>query len=125
MPYTEVVIYKELNNRVPVVEWVNRLSRKIKKKLTQRIESLELHGRDLRRPIVAHLRDGIWEIRAEQGNVNYRILYSFVGQDIILLTNGCTKEKRVPEKEINKAVKYKRNYLNNPEAHTHTETENE
>jgi hypothetical protein len=38
------------------------------------------------------------------GNVNYRILYGFVGKDVALLACGLTKEKAVPSQEIDRAI---------------------
>jgi putative component of toxin-antitoxin plasmid stabilization module len=67
------------------------------------------------------LTDGIYELRARVGNVNYRILYSFTGRQIVLLSQGCTKEKKVPAKEINKAIENLQKYKQNPQAHTYSE----
>ncbi len=50
------------------------------------------------------LRDGVYELRTRVGNVNYRILYGFVGKDIALLVVGFTKEKKVPSKAIEQGV---------------------
>jgi hypothetical protein len=38
----------------------------------------------------------VYELRAEVGNVNYRILYGFVGKDIAVLSSGLAKTKTVP-----------------------------
>ena len=64
------------------------------------------------------LRDGIYELRARDGNVHYRILYGFVGQNIVLLSHGCTKERAVPNREIDRAVKNLALFKGNPVAHT-------
>ncbi len=121
MPWTELIIYKEKGGKVPLLEWMDKLPQKIKNKWTERLEDLERYGCELRRPICDYLRDEIYELRVKRGRVNYRILYSFVGQNIVLLSHGCYKEKKVPEIEIDRATKRRENYLSNPQAHTYVE----
>jgi putative component of toxin-antitoxin plasmid stabilization module len=67
------------------------------------------------------LRDGIYELRTRYGSVNYRILYGYAGQNIVLLSHGCTKEREVPKAEIERAIKNIKNYKQNPKAHTGSE----
>jgi hypothetical protein len=121
MPRTEVVIYKEKNNGVPLLRWMDSLPRKLRYKWTTRFDVLEENGYDLRRPICDILRDKIYELRVKWKGVNYRVLYSFIGQNIVLLTHGCSKIDKVPEKEIDKAIERRQNYLSDPEAHTYIE----
>ncbi|MBW8038570.1 MAG: type II toxin-antitoxin system RelE/ParE family toxin [Planctomycetes bacterium] len=121
MPRTETIIYKELNGKVPLLEWMDDLPEKIKNKWTERFEDLEEYGNDLRRPICDILRDKIHELRVDRGKVHYRVLYTFVGQNIVLLTHGCYKIKKVPEVEIDRAIKHRENFLSNPQAHTYIE----
>jgi phage-related protein len=45
-----------------------------------RLDRLEELGHELRRPEVAYLRDGIYEVRAKHGGVSYRMLYFFHGR---------------------------------------------
>ncbi len=93
----------------------------VKDKLIARVERLEECGYELRRPLCAPLRDGIYELRARRGNVQYRILYAFVGQNIVLLSHGCTKEKEVPPKQISRAVRNRDKYVQDRKAHTYVE----
>jgi putative component of toxin-antitoxin plasmid stabilization module len=71
-------------------------------------------GFQLRRPNCDYLRDGIYELRAKHGTVNYRILYAFAGKNIALLSHGCTKEKTVPQIEIERAIRNFAQYNKNP-----------
>lgn len=57
---------------------VAKRDRRAVAKLRARIKMLQSDGRDLRRPIADTLRDGIYELRAEFGGINYRLLYFFV-----------------------------------------------
>lgn len=76
-------------------------------------------GHELRRPEADFLRDGIYELRIGHQGINYRILYTFIGQRIALLTHGIIKEKRVPPKEIDKAIRCRTLWQDDPETHTY------
>lgn len=63
------------------------------------------------------LGDGINELRASSGRVNYRLLYFFHGRDIAIVAHGLTKERAVPKIDIERAVERKRRYEQEPERH--------
>lgn len=119
MPKTNTIIYQEKNGSVPLLDWLDSLSFKVKIKCIERIERLKEEGYNLRRPICDFLDKGIYELRAKYLGVHYRILYSFVGENVVLLSHGCSKTDKVPRKEITKAVKNGKNYMTDPEAHTY------
>ena len=121
MPKTNLLIYKELDGTVPLLEWMDSIPQKAKEKCIVKIERLEMFGNELRRPDCDMLRDGIYELRAFYNNVHYRILYAFCGKNIVLLSHGCTKVDRVPEKEIRKASDNLKKYLKNRIIHTCTD----
>jgi len=121
MPETQVVIFKESDGSVPLLEWMDSIPQKAKEKCIVKIERLEMFGNELRRPDCDMLRDGIYELRAFYNNVHYRILYAFCGKNIVLLSHGCTKVDRVPEKEIRKASDNLKKYLKNRIIHTCTD----
>ena len=82
-----------------------------------KIRLLAAQGHEFRRPHADYLRDGIYELRAKRGKVNYRILYFFHGKNVALLAHGLTKEKKVPRGEIDRAIKRKERYENEPAKH--------
>ena len=53
--------------------------------------------------------------------MNYRVLYGFVGQHIVLISHGITKEKEVPDKEIDIAAARLALYEQEPERYRATE----
>ena len=118
MPETEVIIYQEKEGDVPLLDWLDGVPAKARDRCHVRIDLLTERGYDLRRPNADILEDGIYELRAKHGKVNYRILYAFVGKNIALLSHGCTKKKEVPKKEINRAKENLTKYLQNPREHT-------
>ena len=80
-------------------------------------------GSELRRPRADYLRDGVYELRTRVGNVNYRMLYGFVGKDAALLACGLTKEKAVPDNEIDRAMERIEQFKKAPDKHRYIEEE--
>jgi len=119
MAKTGIVIYQEKEGRVPLLDWLDNMPQKVQDKCIARVELLAEYGHRLRRPHCDYLENGIYELRARHGNVNYRVLYAFVGRNIVLLSHGCTKEKNVPKTEINRAVRNRDNYIQDRKAHTY------
>lgn len=89
------------------------------------IARLETDGYALRRPIADILRDKIYELRVRHQRVNYRLLYTFVGQNVALLAHGCTKEAEVGDEDIDRAVARRKKYLGNPGKHTYVEDDDD
>lgn len=60
---------------------------------------------------VKTIRDGLFELRIEwQGNI-YRIFFCFDEERIVILFNGFQKKTlKTPDKEINKALRLKKEY---------------
>lgn len=110
MPKTQVVFYKELDGSIPVLEWLRTLPKEVAAKCFSRIDRLEEHGYELRRPECDILERGVYELRIRYGHVNYRILYGFAGRQIAVLAHSCTKEKRILPKDIDLAVR-RLNYI--------------
>jgi len=123
MPKTDIIIYQNEDGSVPLFEWFDGLFQKAAvDKCIVKIELLEEYGYDLRRPHCDLLEEGIYELRAKLKRVNYRILYFFEGKNAVIVSHGCTKEKKVPKSEINKAIRHRNNYIQNPRAHIYKGT---
>lgn len=60
---------------------------------------------------VKHIRDGLYEIRAEHTGNIYRVFFIFDKGNIVVLFNGFQKKsQKTPEKEIRQAIKLKDEY---------------
>ena len=124
MPITQVIFFQDEDGRAPVLAWLQELQEENAKAWANcraRIVLLSQLGHELRRPAVDFLRDGIYELRAKQGHVQYRILYFFHGRNVAVLSHGLTKEDSIPPVEIERALKRKRRFEQNPEKHTYAE----
>jgi phage-related protein len=121
MPQTAIVIYQESEGDVPLVDWLASLPEKVQAKCDAKMGRLAELGYELRRPEADYLRDGIYELRIGHRGANYRILYTFVGHQIVLLTHGIVKESRVPLKEIDEAIVRKTKWESDPKTYTYKE----
>jgi len=118
MPQTPVVFFKEDDGGVPLLDWLHRIPRKAAAKCIVAIERLHEMGHELRRPEADLLRDGIHELRVGLQGIHYRILYFFDGKTAIVLSHGLTKERVVPPREIDLAIRRRATYLANRQRHT-------
>jgi hypothetical protein len=121
MPKISVVFYQEDVKTVPMLDWLDQLSAKAQDKCRVRIERLRDLGHELRRPEADYLRDGIYELRVGLQGKNYRMLYFFHGRIAAVLAHGLIKEREVPAREIEEAIRRKRTFEANPERHTYKE----
>ena len=107
----QVDFYEKENGDCPMIEFLDSLDIKKRAKILRTIDILEKNGNDLREPYSKSLSDGIFEIRAIQGNNITRVLYFFVVDKKIILTNGFVKKtQKTPENEIVLAKKYRKDY---------------
>lgn len=65
---------------------------------------------------IKYLRDDIYEFRVTFGNNEYRLLFIYDNNTIVVLLN-CFKKKsqKTPNKEINKAIRLKEEYYEQKE----------
>ena len=109
-----VTFFEERDGTIPFRRWFFQQSPKVQDKCFRSLKLLEDLGHGLRRPLADYLRDGIYELRISHQRKNYRILYFFAGKGIVVISHGLTKENKVPEEEIDRAIKarvqYEKNY---------------
>ncbi len=122
MPRATVYFFQEADGRSPVVAWLESLRKtdaQAYAKCVAVIERLAEAGYELRRPTADMLRDGIYELRARKGHVNYRLLYFFHGRNVAIVAHALTKDDVVPAADIDRALARKRVYEKFPEVHTY------
>lgn len=120
MSAVEVVFYCD-GKGCPTLEWLDDLPKKIRAKAEVRIERLAELGHELRRPEADYLRDDIHELRWRCQSVNYRILYFFHGQGLVVLSHGLVKEDQIASREIDLALTRKKAFEVDSDGHTYRE----
>ena len=107
----EVEFYETSKGRQPAREFLENLSIKDRAKMLAVIKKLAENGNMLRRPYSGLLRNSILELRVCGENNQLRILYFFFVSNKAILSHGFVKKSsKVPELEIDKAIKNKKDY---------------
>jgi phage-related protein len=108
MPKATLKVFREKNGEIPVEIWLEVLERKVPlayAKMLAAIQYVEQLGYEAERPQSGTLEQGIYEVRAKERKIHYRVLYFFQGRNVICLSHGIIKQTdRVPPKDIAKAV---------------------
>ena len=108
-----VEFFEKSDGTYPAEEFILSQELKMKSRLYRTLAVLETDGNNIREPYSKFLGDGIYEVRVQQGNNIARVLYFFVVNRKIILTNGFIKKsQKTPKSEINKAKKFRSEYLN-------------
>ena len=110
-PNYEVLYYQDVKGNMPARDFLWDLPEKVQVKVYKRIQLLEENGPNLPRPYADVLREKIRELRVGFGSDHYRFLYFFHGKMVVLTHGFVKKTDRVPEEEIEKAVKIKNDFL--------------
>ena len=117
MPKYEVEFYEAPNGNQPAKKFLLSLDKKMRAKMADTITILQDNGYELREPYSKHLSDGIFELRAKVGSDITRVLYFFYVDRCIILTNWFIKKtQKTPSKEIERAKKYRADYLHRRES---------
>lgn len=112
----EVEFYETASGDQPAREFLLSLDKKMRAKMADTISILQDNGYELREPYSKHLSEGIFELRAKVGSDITRVLYFFYVDKHIILTNGFIKKtQKTPQREIDRAKRYRADYLQRKE----------
>jgi phage-related protein len=110
----DIRFYKTTIKKCPVQEFLDSLSGKTAQKITwvlKVIEDLDIIPGKYFKKLQSY---DIWECRIDFSGNTYRILGFIHNGSNVVLTNGFTKKtQKVPKQEIELALKYKHDYINN------------
>ncbi|MBN2565468.1 MAG: type II toxin-antitoxin system RelE/ParE family toxin [Candidatus Eisenbacteria bacterium] len=107
-----VIYYEDIHKHSEIFDFVDGRSDREKAKVLALLAVLEEQGPQLPRPYADYFVDGIHELRVKLSGEQVRILYFFCYRDIIVLTNVFAKTTdRVPTREIEKARKCRKDFL--------------
>ena len=116
MPGVRVIFYDKADGTVPAKEFIDSLDEGMWAKMSRVVMMLRDFGSALRRPYSAPLGDGIFELRAQFGSDISRVLYFFIINGCAVLTHGFIKKtQKTPPEEIERAKRYRAEYLKRSE----------
>ena len=110
-----IEIYIDKNGNSEIKEYIEKLKQNTSKdgkikfnKIIAYIRMLEQKGLSLGEPYIKHLENNIWELRP----LRNRILFAYYDNNKFILLNFFVKKtKKTPKKEIDKAKKFFKEYL--------------
>ena len=112
----EVIFYDKADGTEPAKDFLLSLDKKMRAKMLRTISLLADNGPDLREPCSKALGDGIFELRAKVGSDISRVLYFFIVGRRVILTNGFVKKtQKTPPAELERAKRYRADYLGREE----------
>lgn len=111
----DVVFYQKVNGDIPVQDFLLTLPPKIRAKAFSEIELLKIHGPELREPYTKPIKGtknkGLFELRVKFSSDISRIFYFTYKDRIFVLLHGFVKKtQKLPDRELEKARKYKADY---------------
>ncbi len=107
----KVVFYHREDGFCPVSAFIESLDVKMRAKVYRNIKILKQFGPNLKEPLSKYLSNGLFELRTTYSSNTTRIMYYFQFSNLIVLTNGFVKKtQKTPKKEIDLALKYKKDY---------------
>ena len=97
------------------LDFIKTLTEKEAKKIYYILDMLKVQDR-LSTKFVKHIKDGLFELRAEYNSNIYRVFFCFDEEQIVILFNGFQKKsQKTPQYEIIKALKIKEEYYGSKE----------
>ena len=112
LKYREIIFHKEYFS-----DFLNKQGLKVQKKIFWTINLCEVIPH-VPETYLKHIEgtDGLFEIRIQHGNDIFRIFCFFDECKLVVLANGFQKKtQKTPQKEIEKALKIKKEYFDDKE----------
>lgn len=111
----KIIFYRDRNGKEPVYEFIKNLASKNGKeyriqlnKIQDYIEILNQYGLSAGEPYLKHLDSNIWELRPARN----RILFAAIVDDTFVLLHPFVKKtKKTPKREIERAKREFKDYL--------------
>ena len=104
----QVEFFQTEDGSAPALDFIESLGVKMAAKTYRLLELLAENGQDLREPYSKFLVDGIFELRVKFGSDDARMLYFFIIEKRIIVTNGFVKKtQKTPRSELAKAMGYR------------------
>ena len=104
-----IVRFYKTDKRVePVREWLKSLTKADKKTIGEDIKTVQ-YGWPIGMPIVRKIDKGVWEIRSHLKDGIARVIFTVVGDTMVLLHGFIKKSQKTPKEDIETAKKRKKN----------------
>ena len=99
-PVLLVVFYRTEAGNQPVREWLKNLNRGDRKIIGEDIKTAQL-GWPLGMPLIKKIEASIWEVRSNISQGIARLLFTLIGNTMVLLHSFIKKSQKIPRSELN------------------------
>jgi len=114
----KVKFYQDDKEDLPVLNYIEKLTKKEKSKIFKYIEFLRENDGYLDEPYSKHIKGKIRELRVDFNKNKHRIFYfTFIKKTIVLLHAFLKKTKKTSVREIKKAEKNYNNVKDKPKTY--------
>ncbi|MDY3971795.1 MAG: type II toxin-antitoxin system RelE/ParE family toxin [Clostridia bacterium] len=107
--------YRDKDGNEPIIEYLKKLRKRNDKnsrinlnKINDYIEALSKYGTYLGEPYIKHLDGEIWELRPLKNRIMF---FGYDGKQFVLLSHFIKKTQKTPKREIDKAKRLMKDYL--------------
>lgn len=109
-----VIFYKKENGREPVKENIFELQKNDISEVFGVLQDIEINGFNTTRCAFRQIDGKLWEIKIRLPSIGYRIFYTVIELDLMILLHSYKKEtQKAPKKELEVAFKRFRDVINN------------
>src|SRR5437762_3373825 len=103
----DAVFFRTEQGNEPVREWLLSLEKTARKIIGDDILKVQ-YCWPIGKPLVGSLGDNLWEVRSRLGDRIARIVFCVKGRMMVLLHGFIKKTQKIPNRELNLAIKRKR-----------------
>jgi phage-related protein len=104
VPILEVRFFQIASGNEPVREWLKAVSKEDRKSIGEDIKTAQF-GWLLGMPLVRKLEKNLWEVRTPITDGIARVIFTVIGNQMVLLHGFIKKSQKAPKKELELARK--------------------
>jgi phage-related protein len=101
-PILEVRFFRTTAGNEPVREWLKSLTREDRKSIGEDIKTAQF-GWPIGMPLIRKLEKGLWEVRTALEDGIARVIFTVVGNRMILLHGFVKKSQKTPKNDLETA----------------------
>jgi phage-related protein len=98
----KVVFYRTEQGNEPVREWLKLLAAEDRRAVGEDVKTVQ-YGWPLGMPLVKKLEHDLWEVRSRVGDGIARVLFTLLGDSMVLLHGFIKKSQKTPQRELDAA----------------------
>lgn len=103
-PILEVRFFRTVTGNEPVREWLKSLTREDRRRIGEDIKTAQF-GWPIGMPIIRKLEKRLWEVRTTLEDGIARVIFTVVGNRMILLHGFAKKSQKTPRNDLETARK--------------------